>query len=241
MKAMILAAGLGTRLRPLTNKMPKALVRIRDKTLLDIAINNLTKYCFNEIIINVHHFAEQIIHYLKENKYDAEIHISDESEKLLDTGGGLKKTARFFKDVNRFLIYNVDIISNLDLSDFIKHFDNSDNIASLVVRKRASSRYLMLNANNVLCGWKNVNTGEEIKSNRSENLSEFAFSGIHILSPEIFSLMPDKDRFSMIDLYLSIMNEKKVNGYLDNDSFWLDVGDPQKIITAEENYSKYIS
>jgi NDP-sugar pyrophosphorylase family protein len=236
MRAMILAAGLGTRLQPLTENLPKALVKIRDKTLLEIAINNLVKNGIDKIITNVHHFAEQVINFIEQNNFGADITISDERDKLLDTGGGLKKASQFFNDGKPFLLYNVDIISNLNLQSLYQASLKSNSIATLTVRKRESSRYLLFNSENILCGWKNTKTGELISTSSIDMLDEFAFSGIHIINPEIFSLMPDDDVFSMIDLYLDIMIDNKIIAHIDNDSFWLDVGTTESLKIAEENF-----
>jgi len=236
MRAMILAAGLGTRLQPLTKNLPKALVKIHDKTLLEIAINNLVKNGFDKIIINVHHFAEQVINFIGQNNFGADISISDERDKLLDTGGGLKKASQFFNDGKPFLLYNVDIISNLNLKTLYQTNIKSNSIATLIVRKRESSRYLLFNAENILCGWKNTKTGELINSCSIDLLDEFAFSGIHIINPLIFSLMPDDDVFSMIDLYLDIMKDNKIIASIDNDSFWLDVGKTESLKIADDNF-----
>jgi len=236
MRAMILAAGLGTRLQPITDNLPKALIKLRDKTLLEIAINHLVRNGFDKIIINVHHFGEQVINFIEENNFPADISISDERDKLLDTGGGLKKASQFFKDGKPFLLYNVDIISNLNLKTLYKANIKSNSIATLIVRKRESSRYLLFNSENILCGWRNTKTGRLISSYSIDLLDEFAFSGIHIINPEVFSLMPYDDVFSMIDLYLDIMRDNKVIAHIDNDSFWLDVGKAESLKIAEENF-----
>ncbi len=241
MKAMILAAGLGTRLRPLTNNQPKALVKIKDKTLLKIAIENLIRNGFNNIIINVHHFAEQIITYIERNKFEANIEISNESDLLLDTGGGLKKTSWFFDDGKPFLVYNVDIISNLDLNNLYNQFINLDCVATLVVRERKSSRYLLFDDESLLCGWENVKDGSLVNTKPISKLKGLAFSGIHLLDPKIFSLMPAEKKFSIIDLYLKIMREHKIKGFLDTDSFWLDAGKLENLEAAESSYDKLIS
>lgn len=237
---MIFAAGLGTRLLPLTENTPKALITIQNKTLLEIAINNLIHNGFDDIIINVHHFAEQIINYLGGKSFDAEIQISDESKKLLDTGGGLKKAMQFFNDGNPFLVYNVDVITNLNLNNVYITHKNSDFIATLVIRNRDSGRYLLFDENNLLQGWKNVKSGEIITTDKNYDLKEFAFSGIHIVNPEIFSFMPTKNKFSMIDLYLSIMNIQMIGAYLDNKSYWMDAGTPNRISEAENNFLKFV-
>lgn len=239
MRAMILAAGLGTRLQPLTNKTPKALIKIRDRTLLDIAIDNLLNNGFDKIIINVHHFAKMVIKFINQNKYNADIIISDESDKLLDTGGGLKKATWFFDDKKPFLLYNVDIVSNLNLKNLYQTHLTSKAMATLAVRERNSDRYLLLDSDNKLCGWKNIKTKEVISYCNINNLNQYAFSGIHIIDPKIFTLMPDDDIFSMIDVYLNIMKDNIISGYVDHDSFWLDVGRIESLKIAEENYNKY--
>ncbi len=241
MRAMILAAGLGTRLKPITNNIPKALVKVGNATLLEICIKNLKEQGISDIIINVHHFAAQIKIFLaKNNNFGANISISDETEKLLDTGGGLKKAAWFFDDDKPFLLHNVDVISNLNLKTIYDFHINSNAIATLAVRKRESGRYLLFNSENILCGWKNAKTNKIISSAEVKLLKEYAFSGIHIIDPKIFSLMPSDTVFSMIDLYLKVMKSNHVYGYIDKDSFWMDVGNPANLEIAEENYDKFM-
>jgi NDP-sugar pyrophosphorylase family protein len=233
MKSMILAAGLGSRLKPRTDSTPKALINIKRKTLLEIGINNLIKNGFDKIIINVHHHSKQIIQFLNENKFAAEITISDETDKLLDTGGGLKNAKWFFNDNSPFLVYNVDIISNLDLKKLYTFHTNSSAIATLVVRKRESGRYLLFNSKNILCGWRNTKTGET-KLILSDKLQyEFAFSGIQVIDPKIFSLMPDENVFSLIDLYLKVGFKHIISAFIDDESYWLDVGKPENLKAAE--------
>lgn len=223
---MILAAGLGTRLKPLTDKIPKALAVYDGKPLLEHVIIKLIKNDFDEIIINVHHFSGQIIDYLQNKKnFGIRIEISDESDLLLDTGGGLKKASWFFDDGRPFLVHNVDIISGTDISALYKFHVDSGSIAALSVRERESSRYLLFDDNNILCGWKNIKT-EEIKIPRktSSSLRELAFNGIQVLSHGIFDLMPDNNIFSLIDLYLEIAAENKINCLIDKSGRWIDAG-----------------
>ncbi len=241
MRAMISCAGLGTRLKPITDTIPKALVKAGNATLLEICIKNLNSQGISDIIINVHHFADQIKKFLEENNnYGVNISISNESRKLLNTGGGLKNAAWFFDDGEPFLLHNVDVISNLNLKALYDFHINSKAIATLAVRDRESSRYLLFNSENILCGWKNVKTNEIVSFANIESLKEFAFSGIHIIDPKIFTLMPNDEIFSMIDLYLNIMKNNDVNAYIDNESFWMDVGNPESLKIAEENFDKFL-
>ena len=206
MKAMILAAGLGTRLKPLTNNKPKALVEIKGKTLLEIAITKLKKEGFTDIIINVHHFANQIINFLKQNNnFNINISISDETNMLLDTGGGIYNAKWFFENEKAFLIYNADIISDINLKNLYDTHIQTDAIATLVVKNRETSRQLLFDAENNLCKWKNIITGEEkVARNTKGKLTPFAFSGIHVLSTKIFDLIEERAKFSIIDVYLRL-------------------------------------
>lgn len=239
MKALILAAGLGKRLRPLTNQKPKALIEVGGRPLLQIAIEYLQMYGFDEIIINVHHHADQIIKYLEVNKYLGQnIIISDETDQLLDTGGAFKKAAWFFEDSQPFLVYNVDILCNLDLRQFCKHHRESGALATLAVRQRSSERYLLFDEANVLCGWQNLKTGEIIQTRLSDSpLCQLAFSGISVLSPEILRHLPRKNIFSLIDLYLRLAPEFIIKGFQHNESRWLDVGNPENLAKASEFFT----
>jgi NDP-sugar pyrophosphorylase family protein len=226
MKAMIFAAGLGTRLRPITDVIPKALVKIGDTPLLEYAIKKLLLHGFEEIIINVHHYPEKIISFLKENNnFGADISISDENELLLDTGGGLKKASAFFAGDDPLLIYNCDIVTDLNLRNFYDYHLEQNALCTLAVRKRESSRYLLFDKDNTLCGWENKKTGE-IKHARKSNteLIQMAFSGIHVMSPAAFELFPDKKVFSLIDFYLMIADNNIIRGFDHTYSQWADIG-----------------
>jgi len=229
MKAMILAAGLGTRLRPLTDKIPKALVTVKGKTLLEQAIRFLQNNGVNSFIINIHHFGEQIIDFLAENAdFGSEMAISDERDQLLDTGGGLKKAAWFFRENEPFIVYNVDVISDLDLSKVIDQHIESSSLATLVVRKRETSRNFLFNDELELSGWKNKSTGErKIIQLKQGELREFAFSGIQVVSPSIFQLITETGKFSLTELYLRLATTQLISGFDDKESYWLDAGKQQ--------------
>jgi len=228
MKAMIFAAGTGTRLRPLTNIIPKALVKIGDTPLLEYAVKKLLNYGFGEIIINVHHYPEKILEFLKaNNNFEANISISDESDLLLDTGGGLKKASAFFAEDEPFLLYNCDIITDLNLRQLYDYHLKQNALCTLAVRKRETSRYLLFNSDNILCGWENKRTGEVKHARESETeLYPIAFSGIHIMSPEAIKLLPDKKVFSLIEFYLMIANNHIIRGFDHTYSKWADIGKP---------------
>ncbi len=233
MQAMILAAGLGTRLKPVTDEIPKALVELKGKTLLEIAIRNLIENDFRKIIINVHHFSEKIKDFLEQNTFAADIFISDESDVLLDTGGAIKHAQNFFDD-SPILIHNVDIISNLNLKEFYQYHIPDDAIASLCVSERVSSRYLLFNDDNILCGWQDEKKEEKIIVRDELNLKQFAFNGIHILNPEIIKSFPDEKVFSIIKAYLKIAKTEDIHAYISSDINWVDVGKIDSLQRAEE-------
>ncbi len=239
MKAIIFAAGLGTRLSDETSDKPKALVEVGGKPLLARAIEKLKLGGVSEIVVNVHHFAALVIKYLQNNDFGIKINISDESEKLLDTGGGLKKASGFLSGCEPVLIYNVDIISNLDIQGLKKEHLKSGALATLTVRNRNTQRYLKFDKNRELVGWINKKTGET-KISRPENFDnsiEMAFSGIHIIQIELFSLMPENDKFSIIDLYLELAKNHLIKGYFDNSDLWMDVGKPHELEEARKFFN----
>lgn len=240
MKAFILAAGLGTRLKPITDTKPKALVEVNGISLLELTIKRLIKSGFNQVIINVHHFADQIIEFLKEkNNFGIEIKISDERDLLLDTGGGLKKASWFFDDNKPFLVHNVDILSDIDLSQLYNHHLQSNSVATLAVQSRKSSRYFLFDEKKNLCGWKNEKTNEiKIPRNPVGLLTQFAFSGIQVLDPKIFSMMPGKDIFSLVELYLSIASNHPITYFNHDNSYFLDLGKKENLIEAEKFIQK---
>lgn len=237
MEALIFAAGLGTRLKEQTQNKPKALVLLAGKPLLQHVIERLKSFGIVHIVINVHHFADQVIEFIENNhSFGIQIDISDERELLLDTGGGLKKAGHFFTGNEPILIYNVDVVSNLDLNNLLGFHRLDNALATLVVRQRETSRYLMFDENMLLSGWKNFSSGEIIVSREASfaNSKPFAFSGIHIVQPEILDLITEEGKFPIMDLYLRLAKSQKIKGYLDQSDLWMDLGKPDQIIEAEK-------
>ena len=226
---MIFAAGLGKRLGTITQNIPKALVEINGKTALQIAVERCSTSGFNDIIINVHHFADMV-----ENEVDRlndmgfSISVSDERDMLLENGGGLYK-ARCFFDKNPFLLYNVDIISDLDLSALYRMHNEKKGLATLAARNRPGKRFLLIDKNGQLRGWRNVSTGDEILAGRTEEkLIEIAFSSMHIVEPEIFNYMTE-GIYTMIDLYLRLAADHNIYTLKHDDGYWVDVGTPESL------------
>jgi NDP-sugar pyrophosphorylase family protein len=236
---MIFAAGLGTRLKGETKEKPKALVEVGGKPLLQHAIEKLTRLGITEIVVNVHHFSELVVQFLNKNNFGIPIHISDETGKLLETGGGLKKARPLLTGPSPILIYNADILSNIDLLKVIQEHQKSNALATLVVRQRESQRYLKFNNEKQLVGWINKKTGET-KICRGEDFPsavEMAFSGIHIIGPELFDFLPQKDRFPIMDVYLELAKTKTVKGFFDDSGLWMDVGKPDQLEEARRLFA----
>lgn len=238
MKAMIFAAGLGLRLRPLTEHTPKALLPVGGKPMLEHVILKLKAAGFDQIVINVHHLAQQIVDFLKANNYfGLRIIISDESDYLLDTGGGIKKATPFLRGKEPFLVHNVDILSNVDLRKLYETHLQTNPTATLLVSQRETSRYLLFDKSDRLCGWRNRKTGE-VKSFYPyfdpSHYNEYAFSGIHVMSPKILDLMEVwTGKFSIINFYLSICAKTDIHAYAVNDLHLLDIGKPETLALAE--------
>lgn len=242
-QAMIFAAGLGTRLKPLTDTMPKALVPVDGRPLLDINIRRLMAQGYDRFVVNIHHFAQQIVDYVNEQDYAPLVHFSDESAQLLETGGGLKMAAPLFRDDQPILIHNVDILDNVNYDWFARQHQ-TDEDAVLLVSRRKTKRYLLFDNAMHLMGWKNIETGE-IKSpyeyvrrtglsQHGEELNMFAFSGIHSFSPRLFSLMERfPDRFPIIDFYLSVCHRAPIVGLVKDDLRLMDVGKLETLDQAE--------
>jgi len=232
---MIFAAGLGSRLYPYTADRPKALVEVAGKTLLQRAIEKVSEGGYSDLVINIHHFGDQIIRFLEVNKnFGLNISISDERDQLLDTGGGVLKAARWLKGEEPFLVYNVDVLSNIDLNLFLRYHCQRGGLATLAVRERKTARYLVFDQTMQLTGWRNIKTGEEIKSRPGTESDLFAFSGIQLIEPEIFNLITETESFSLIPLYLRLANDYPIIGYADQSTLWMDLGKPDQIIEAEK-------
>ena len=250
---MIFAAGLGTRLKPLTDTMPKALVRVGGEPLIKRVIMNLAAAGVDRIVVNVHHFAEQIIDYLKDNdNFGLDIRISDETDGLLETGGGIKKAAPLFDSIAPILIHNVDILSNVNLSEFYQIASRSEEgrvkseesnccdavDAVLLVSWRKTKRYLLFDDDMKLVGWTNIETGE-VRSPYPDldpkKCRMYAFAGIHALSPRLLKMMDEfPDRFGIIDFYLKACATHNIKGYVKDDLKLMDIGKLDTLAQAEE-------
>ena len=239
MKAMILAAGLGTRLRPLTDSQPKALVEIGGRTLLEITLARLRAFGVSEVIINVHHFADMIVEHLKANQnFGMRIEVSRE-DVLLDTGGGLKKAAWFFEDGKSddpFILHNVDVISSIDLARMIGFHSDHQALATLAVQNRETSRYLLFDDASRLCGRRFARDAKTESVPCSHPAQALAFSGIHVISPRLLNMMSEEGAFSIIACYLRLAAQgERIHGFRADEFYWLDLGTPENIAQAAED------
>jgi mannose-1-phosphate guanylyltransferase len=241
MKAMVFAAGLGTRLRPLTGDRPKALVTVAGRTLLDLTLTRLRACGVTEVILNVHHFADLIVDYLQaNNNFGMRVEISRE-EVLLDTGGGLKKAAWFFLESGEnsqqpFIVHNVDVLSNIDLAEMIRFHNEHNALATLAVQQRDTSRPLLFNEHGRLCGRRIGREAEPEWALPAQSVHSLAFSGIHVLSPRIFTHLPEEGAFSIIPAYLRLAAQGEAILAFNADGFyWRDLGRPQDIADAERD------
>lgn len=232
MKAMLFAAGLGTRLKPFTDRHPKALAEVNGKTLLEHSLRYLQRYGIEDVIVNVHHFADQIEQVLQDNNgFGSWVTVSDEREMVLETGGGLLKAAPYFDDEENFVVMNVDVLTNLDLGKVIDFHKTNESFATLAVMKRESGRYLLFDEHMILCGWTNNKTGEQKISREVLEMQPFAFSGIQVLSHKILD-MPFTGKFSLIDLYLHFAKSELIKGYDHTGNIFIDVGKPDSLEQA---------
>lgn len=248
MKAMILAAGLGTRLRPLTDDRPKALVELNGRTMLEIALSRLRMFGVGEVIVNVHHLAERVTDYLQANhNFGMRIEISHE-ETLLDTGGGLKKAAWFFQESPGqsdadvpFILHNVDVLSNIDLDRMQQAHIQNQALATLAVQDRETSRYLLFDAHQQICGRRASRTQPATTTAREKQSEALAFSGIHIISPRLLSRMTEEGAFSIIETYLRLAAEgERIQAFRADEYYWRDLGKPDSVAQAAQDLKQGI-
>jgi NDP-sugar pyrophosphorylase family protein len=244
MKAMILAAGLGTRLRPLTDDRPKALVEIAGRTLLEITLSRLRGFGIREVIINVHHRAEMVVEYLKKNaNFGMGIEISRE-EILLDTGGGLKKAGYFFlgdSSETPFILHNVDVISTIDLGRMVQSHAESQALATLAVQDREASRYLLFDHQLQLCGRGGLRDNKPELVRSPEKVQALAFSGIHVISPRLLAMLVEEGVFSIINAYLRLAGQgEKIVGFRADEYYWRDLGRPENVKQAARDFEQKV-
>jgi len=255
MTAFILAAGLGTRLKPFTEHGPKALVEVNGKPLLQSLIEKLKQSGYTDIVVNVHHFADMVIDFLNANQnFGINIQISDEREQLLDTGGAILKARSFLENVPCFLVHNVDILSDIDISKIVEHHVKSNVLATIAVRDRNTARKFLFDKNLHLRGWENAKTGEtrhcglDPQSHSEgipayagmtgkEQLVPLAFSGIHIISSEIFKHIKQSGKFSIVETYLDLAKTFDICGFRHDEDLWLDVGKPEQLEQAQRLFN----
>lgn len=234
MQAFLLAAGLGTRLRPLTDRKPKALVEVQGIPLLKINLDNLVRQGATRIVVNVHHHAGQIIDFLQRNSWNAEVLVSDERDLLLDTGGGLKKAARLFVPDEPIVVHNVDILSHIDLSELLKQHAHSMSLATLAVSTRDTSRQLLFDPHRQLAGWRDHRSNETRWVQHPTPCEEKAFSGIAMVEPALLNLLPPADHpYPVIPAYLDIARNHGISYFEHRKEDWLDVGKPETLNLAQ--------
>jgi len=241
MKAMILAAGLGTRLRPLTDDRPKALVEVAGRTLLEITLSRLREFGVREVIINVHYFADMVVDYLTaHDNFGMRIEISRE-ELLVDTGGGLKKASHFFLETGSsdepFVLHNVDVISTIDLGQMVQFHREHQALATLAVQDRETSRYLLFDEQPRLCGRRAGRDGVPELVRGCKQVKALAFSGVHIMSPRLLSMMTEDGAFSIIACYLRLSAKgENILGFRADEYYWRDLGRPENVAQAERDF-----
>jgi NDP-sugar pyrophosphorylase family protein len=235
-KGMILAAGLGSRLKPWTDTHPKALAIVNGKSLLQRNIEYLQQYGIKEVVVNVHHFADQIISLIKENNgWGSQVSISDETDEALETGGGLLKAVPLFSDCNPIVLLNADILTDMNLEGMIGYHQEKKPLVTLATTNRQSSRYFLFDEGNNLCGWRNMVTGEEKPSKELNGGKKIAraFSGIHVIESRMFSLIKRQGKFSMVDVYMDLMQEYTIKSFDHSESRFIDVGKPESLARAQ--------
>lgn len=244
--AMILAAGLGTRLKPWTNHHPKALAVVNNKSLLQRNVEYLQQFGIADVVINVHHFADQVVTAVETNNgWGSNIVISDERDEVLETGGGLLKASTLLNPTSPFVLLNVDILTDLDLDAMMASHQKHNPLATLATTNRKTSRWLLFDEDDNLCGWRNTSPenpaqiimekGDPVRLKR--NVKQKGFSGIHIINPKIFSLIKQQGRFSIIDVYVDLMNEYNIKSFDHSGGKFIDVGRPESVVKAEQLFN----
>ena len=238
MRAMIFSAGLGTRFKPWTDTHPKALALVNGKSLLQLNIEYLQRYSITDVVVNVHHFADQIIEAVKRNKgWGSNVLISDESNEVLETGGGLLKAKNLLQNGEPFVTLNADFLTDLNISDLIKFHKEKKSLISFGITTRKTSRYFLFDDDKRLCGWRNVDTGEEKISIAKHSLKQMAYSCVVVFQPEIFELIPQRGKFSLVETYLSLAAKYPIYGYDHSGDKLVDVGKPESVAIAENLFS----
>ncbi len=236
-KAIIFSAGLGTRFKPWTDKHPKALALVNGKSLLQRNIEYLQLYNINDVVVNVHHFPGQVINAIEKNKgWGSNIIISDESNEVLETGGGLLKARKLLEGDDPFISLNVDVLTDLDINKIKSFHARHKPLISFGVTERKTSRNILLDTNNRMCGWRNNTSGEEKIVIQKENLKPFAYSCVVMYQPEVFSLIKQQGKFSIMDTYLDLAAENLILGYDHTGDKWVDVGKPESVEVAEKMF-----
>lgn len=236
-KAMIFSAGLGTRFKPWTDKHPKALALVNGKSLLQRNIEYLQQYNIRDVVVNVHHFADQIVDAVKRNKgWGSNVVISDETNEVLETGGGLLKAKSLLIGNEPFITLNVDILTNLNIGKLLAFHREHKPLISFGVTNRKTSRYFLFDENNRLCGWRNINTGEEKIPVQKDNLVQKAYSCVVVFQPEVFGLIKQTGKFSLTETYLDLAKNNLILGYDHSGDKLVDVGKPESVAVAEKQF-----
>ena len=239
MNALIFAAGLGTRLANLTKEIPKALVEVDGKPMLLHAIEKMISVGVTRIVINMHHHADKLESFVQGLNFEGvEILLSDERGELLETGGGLIKAAPLFDMSKPIILYNSDVITGANLNDMISYHKKNKGLATLMVKKRETSRYFLFDNELCLSGWENITSGERIVTRNNDSLNSYAFSGIHIVNPEIIELLGEKRKFSITQGYLNLSEQYPIYGWKDWSEYWFDIGTPEKLAKVNQFFKE---
>ncbi|HBZ65480.1 MAG TPA: nucleotidyltransferase [Bacteroidales bacterium] len=238
-QAMIFAAGRGTRLKPITDSIPKALVRVGSKTMFDHVAERLLEAGASRLVVNVHHLGGLIVDHIRKHYAGVPVYVSYEPDELLETGGGLKKAAHLLIPDLPVIIHNVDVLSDIDFGSLLDYHLTNQALATLAVRSRETARYFLFDADNRLRGWENTKTDQQIVPLPAEaTLIRKAFSGIHVVGQQIFNHFPPEQRFPMVDLYLKLCAEEKIIGFDHTAGYWTDIGKPEELAAAERLIAK---